>query len=761
MPEDLPFQIFASFEGYFQKLAEIRDHDPIKYRADYAASLLQKASEIPALSGAFNDFEILRQQRRNIEILLADIFPKTLTDNEIKTAQIPFFGEFFNPTNRFQKIIENAGVDFKIRFRNISDEEMYIFCCSLILQKVYGIKLMVSLPLYYDIPDKNGIIRHYKITVNSDFTTLEPTESAPKITSEAIGEMLQNMENLAVWKKYFPKNSWILKGFNIISLVDSTTEMALSDLKSALLKVDRANIQIEKNIIEIFRSYFDAPELSFGMMLFDKKRNRLEKVKLYENLFTSHILDFWLNYYDEQNLQLSFKEIQENPRPAVVNDISIMQEDLRGKPAFEALQKHHIQSFMVMPIVGGGQLLGVVEFTSPIKNCLNSLKLKRLEFLADILVYTIQRFNFEKENQIESIIQQEYTSIHESVAWKFRAEAEKKHNALLGGRNYALKQIRFQNLAPLFAQTDIRASSELRRNALFADIILQIETLISIFSKINSDQASKLLLALEEFSDEFKNKVQADGEIRFRRFVATEIHPFLNFYLRQNPDFQNIIENYFANIPANSDIFYINGKIVDDATMEVSTKLSDLLKKCQKKAQKIFPHYFQMLRTDGVEHDLFIGKSIAPNLSFSAEILSQLKIWQLETVCKMENAMRKFSKKLPISIEVASFIFVYGGTIGIRFRMDEKRFDVDGAVNSSYEIIKKRLEKAHVKNSAERLSQPGRLTVVYMDAETEQEYLQYLQILQQRKLISKTIEFVEVEDLQGVTGLKAMRFRPN
>jgi hypothetical protein len=35
--------------------------------------------------------------------------------------------------------------------------------------------------------------------------------------------------------------------------------------------------------------------------------------------------------------------------------------------------------------------------------------------------------------------------------------------------------------------------------------------------------------------------------------------------------------------------------------------------------------------------------------------------------------------------------------------MDEKRFDVDGAYNSYYEIIKKRLDKAHIKDSSEEL----------------------------------------------------------
>ena len=39
----------------------------------------------------------------------------------------------------------------------------------------------------------------------------------------------------------------------------------------------------------------------------------------------------------------------------------------------------------------------------------------------------------------------------------------------------------------------------------------------------------------------------------------------------------------------------------------------------------------------------------------------------------------------------------------------------------------------------------------------ENEYLKYIQFLQHKKQLGKEIEIFELEDLQGVTGLKAMR----
>jgi hypothetical protein len=62
---------------------------------------------------------------------------------------------------------------------------------------------------------------------------------------------------------------------------------------------------------------------------------------------------------------------------------------------------------------------------------------------------------------------------------------------------------------------------------------------------------------------------------------------------------------------------------------------------------------------------------------------------------------------------------VYNEKIDIRFRMDEKRFDVDGAYNSYYEIIKKRLDKAHVKDSPTELPARKNYHRLFRDGKSE------------------------------------------
>lgn len=61
----------------------------------------------------------------------------------------------------------------------------------------------------------------------------------------------------------------------------------------------------------------------------------------------------------------------------------------------------------------------------------------------------------------------------------------------------------------------------------------------------------------------------------------------------------------------------------------------------------------------------------------------------------------------------------------------------------------------------ERLTQPGKIAVVYSQPKEAAEYKEYIEFLQNKKLLKAGIEEFELEDLQGVVGLKALRVEAN
>ena len=89
--------------------------------------------------------------------------------------------------------------------------------------------------------------------------------------------------------------------------------------------------------------------------------------------------------------------------------------------------------------------------------------------------------------------------------------------------------------------------------------------------------------------------------------------------------------------------------------------------------------------------------------------------------------------------------------------MDEKQFDVDGTYNARYEIVKKRVDKAYIKGTTQRVTEKGKISIVYSQKEDELEYLRYIKFLQSKNYVDDDVEIVELQDLQAVTGLKAIR----
>jgi hypothetical protein len=110
-----------------------------------------------------------------------------------------------------------------------------------------------------------------------------------------------------------------------------------------------------------------------------------------------------------------------------------------------------------------------------------------------------------------------------------------------------------------------------------------------------------------------------------------------------------------------------------------------------------------------------------------------------------------------VPLEVAHLILVQHTPLAIRFRFDEKRFDIDGAYNMRYEIVKKRIDKARIRGTHERLTQPGTIAIVYSQAQEALEYQEYIAYVQAAGYLTQGMEHVELEDLEGAQGLHALR----
>ncbi|HUS02084.1 MAG TPA: hypothetical protein VMY77_10175, partial [Chitinophagaceae bacterium] len=224
-----------------------------------------------------------------------------------------------------------------------------------------------------------------------------------------------------------------------------------------------------------------------------------------------------------------------------------------------------------------------------------------------------------------------------------------------------------------------------------------------------------------------------------------------------SPEAKELIKPYISSASETQGIIYKNRRELETSMQIVNDSIERYFKDHQKKLQNVFPHYFDKFRTDGVEYDIYIGQSIAPYKTFTPDLVKDMRLWQLNSMVEIGLITRKLKSLLSKPLQTTQLIFVHSSPITIAFRSDEKRFDVEGAYSVRYEVVKKRIDKVLIKDTGERLTQPEKIALVYFTQLEEDEYLEYISELQGKDYLTNEIEFLELEVLQGVHGLKALR----
>jgi hypothetical protein len=758
--KEMPIQMLISFDRLLQQYDKMtKSDDPLL--SSRAKFILETQAPYPELREGFSDVQLLEKYEDIIRVILQDSFAEVLSENEIKAASMPYLDIVFNKSKRFQRILDNAGKDFKPFIRNQDAGIDYIMASTVILKFHYGFDLNFSRPYFYDIPDANGIMYHYRILYNADFIDLFPTDLAKDLNQTDVDKLLENPENLDLWKEMIPPNSFILKGFVISNMFDVTAEHTISEIKTNLISNDkRGSDGFMTDLHETFRSFFRIKELNIGFVTYNSKDDRLERV--YGNGIESFLLKEKDNEICNQVLCLgSYDKLVNQKGYFAVSDVEKYYKLSEGIQPYKGLFEQGIRSAIFAPIVNEEGLLGVLELVSPNKNELNGVNATKLDDVMPYIVAAVVRSKIEEENLIDAIIQNECTSVHKSVHWRFEEEAKQFIIDGLEGVQPSFKEIVFKDVYPLYGQIDIKESSQARNKAIQLDLMIQLSNIKEVLNVASKNEKlpvyEELIYRIDIFIDDIKETLFSNSEQNIYDFVNADILPVFKYLKKQNNELAKMVEAYEKTINTETHSYYDHRKQYDDSVMRINKKLASVIDKHQESAQKMFPHYYERYKTDGIEHNMYIGSTIAEDKEFDELYLKNLRLWQLQVMYEMENKYYNLKPELEVQLDVASLILVYSNSLSIRFRMDEKRFDVDGTYNARYEIIKKRIDKSFIKGTNERLTQKGKLSIVYSQKKDELEYLRYIAYLKSKGYFTNNIEIVELEGVQGVSGLKAIR----
>jgi hypothetical protein len=687
----------------------------------------------------------------DISRLIERFFPPELGESDIRAVCIPFSDALFNHTPRFVRLLQEAGPAFHFTIKDPDPHHSYIACCCLILNKYYGTHIDLQKPLLYEIPDADGISKYYRVLYNTRFIEVAPTEKAMAIHSEDIERLINSYDDLDLWKFFFPEESWLLKGFAFLTLIDVTVENAVSVFKEKLLALHTDNFR--DSVTSIFRSVFGLAGIEVGFTLFDPMTRRLRQA-----IFNGQQLSFLLP--DAKELPgrrvlgpEEYQQLIHGRKKWVVADAQQVAESAIGRSAARLFSRQGWQSFILAPVVKDGQVAGLLEVVAPGRGDLHSIGAQKLDvvmpFLADAILRLITRFQL----QADAIIQQRYTAIHPSVKWRFVQEVEKWLYSQELGKPVPMAEIVLEDVTPFYGQVDLRGSSRQRNECVQLDLLQQMDALLRLLH--DTGLLPEQRKVIEKSRQQIESVYAAYTEESIAGYLAIIQRELVTMVKGGRKD--SAITTWLTDCDPQKGAFHRRRRDYLHTVASVNNNLVAVLNEAQIAAQQIVPHYCEFYKTDGLEHVLYAGRAITPHLPFSHDTIEALRYWQLETICKMERSHHTLMPQLPYPLDVTCLVLAWQHPLTLRFRTDEKHFDVDGSYNVKFEVLKKRIDKATVKQTGERITMPGRLTIVYAGAQDEQAYGQLLNRLYRAGWTEKGWETLELEDLPDVTGLKALR----
>jgi len=608
--------------------------------------------------------------------------------------------------------------------------------------------------------DATGLERHFRITFDSTFLDVHVVGDRPPFSDADRARLHDYFFDVDRLLERLPPERFVIEGFTVVRAVDVTDQEVLSSIKRDL--IDRESIVSHAKFQTLqakLRALFRRPDLHFSLAALDGDRVLL--LNAGQQLEHSCIFADSKHHAMAEFIGTVYERTVKGERPIIIRDLA----EQRDRHVIEDhLVASGTRALMVAPLHYQSRVIGTLELASPNPGDFTQMHLPKLAEILPLFAMAVQRSIEELNNRVQAIIKEKATAIHPTVEWRFR---EAVLDAIERRRDHSIDThtemdaIVFSDVFPLYGLADIRGSSTQRALAIQADLLAQLGLAAPVIDQAHRE---KLLPALDELRYRIAKRAahierglksgDEVGVIDFLRADVERLFPHLETF---GPRVRERIDTYREALDPRLATVHHERWRFEESVTGLAEAISSYLDLEEQTAQAMFPHYFEKQKTDGVDYQIYVGASLLEDGGYDPLYLKNLRLWQLMVSCGIALRAEQIRARLPVPLETTHLILVQHAPLAIRFRFDEKRFDVDGAYDIRYAIVKKRIDKALIKGTSERATQPGRIVIVYSQPSEALEYRGYIEYLQSLGYLTRGVEELELEELQGVHGLRALR----
>jgi hypothetical protein len=671
---------------------------------------------------------------------------------------------FFYGTDAFYAVLLGKDGDLKkniaLPSKDVMEQAKLRNFYNLVLKKFYNFTLGGQQDTIKSVVDQDTqLLSYYRMNIDNRFLEIKVKGDLPELSLERVKEYMEDeSSSLELLSKLMPPAMFSIEGLSIVSLNDVTAEYALEAIKNTIIEHNQSQEGWNNSVIvTALKSLVGSPAIEFSLLPY-MKLNKKTLLYSHEGFESVIIKQAKLNGLPENEYTFLADNFIAHPRRLIFTDISKI--DAGEFPLLKLISDSGIHSYGLFPLYYNATMVGCLEVFTNDPLAFNGSILSNIEAAFPLLAQLYQNIIVDFNNEITSIITDKFTALQPSVQWRFIQVAYDYMKSGAGAKNLPIDPVHFRNVHPFYGAVDIRNSSIERNLMIRKDLYAHFEvlevTLGNLKSKIQQDFTEDLPKQKSVWNHKSFDEMSDREIMKTDDYLQRQLPSYFNMLAEEHPEARELIDEYFTLTKPGGKI-YENRDNYELSMQMINHALNRNLDEFNAELQELYPCYFEKFRTDGVEFDIYLGQSITPDIKFNHQFLTDFRFRQLKVIAEIAQVTGNLTPHLPIPLETTQLIFVYDKLIDIGFRLDEQRFDVEGSYNIRYQMVKKRIDKAHVRDSTERLTQPGKIAIVYFNPAEAQEYLGYIHRLQNQRLLTDVVEYIDVEELQGVEGLKALR----
>jgi hypothetical protein len=700
------------------------------------------------------------------ELIFATLLAPATDEREIVWGlALPMSPSTFYSTDRLYELMKNNVHDDKrieLLETGLATNRKQIVegAYALILQRLYGLPVFPTTEVIQGYREvETGLVKYMCVELDLRFTNVTAKRELPDIHIFLPPSGRLDEPTVKVLMEKLPLRLFHFDGFSVIKGKDSTESFVLEMIHEAMMVDDPGDMgKAYAEIFKLLQSLLGTTKIEFGVFPFMRVNQQLVFVS--EGRQLSYLVKSAQQAGVSEDDLLLFVD-QFRTTPSLFFHTTLLDEETATLP-FKILQSEQIKSLVLLPIHYHGELVGIFELHSAELDISDRRLLSRLDHSTALLSQLVHRTVTEGAAYIDRLVKKEFTSLQPSVEWKFKELAwQYIKDCRIGDQQYAIGTVHFHEVFPFYGAIDIRNSTLERSNVLKEDLKVQLSALQIVFSALRQFVPEQEFLSKLERSKMLRLRLDADvmteDEVDISQFLDVEIPLFLNTLAARYPAVLYLVKEYQKQTHDANGYFFVNRNKLEKSMQLLNTSLAARMHLFQQHLLTLFPNYFESFRTDGIEYDIYLGQSIAPMSPFNMKLVHEFRFSQLAFMVDIVRLAGSLTARLEVPLQTTQLIFVHNNFIDISFRKDERRFDVEGAYNIRYQVMKKRIDKVHIRDTNERLTQPGTVAIVYLKEDSQREYAEHIKRLEEEGSITLPCEYVDLEELQGVRGVKAIR----